>query len=462
MTALAIILLAVAGVLAPLLALAWSAGIYPAKRLGLLAAVPCALSPTVLLGDLGGALTAAAWVGWAMAAVFDLRSLPRAGELSVERQCGRVASLRKPHRVLLTLSNLGRRTLALAIRDGAGPELDPQPAEFTLTLAPRGRVSAGYQLRAARRGAFRIDDCHIRLESDWKLWRRRIVYPLVSPLNVYPDMQQLRQYTLLARTDRLSLLGVRRARRVGQDHEFERLRDYTADDNYKHIDWRATARRRKLIVRDYQSSQSQRVVFLLDCGRMMANHSRGLTLLDHALNAALLLAYVALRQGDAVGLIAFSDEITRFVPPRSGAKQMNRLLHAVFDRFPRMVESRYDTAFRYLAAHCRRRALVVLLTNIIDDVNAKAVEGYLTNLVGKHLPLAVLPRDEQLFDAVADEHPSGERIWTAAAAADILSWRHRLIADLRRRSALVVDAFPHEMTAPLINRYLEIKARHLL
>lgn len=462
MTALAIILLAVAGVLSPLLALAWAAGVYPNKRLALLAAIPCALSPAALLGELGAALTFAAWVGWAMAAVFDLRSLPRAAELTIERQCGRVASLRKPHRVLLTLANRGSRTLVLAVRDGAGPELDPQPAEFTLTLAPRGRLSAGYQLRAARRGAFRLSDCHVRLESDWRLWRRRIVYPLTSPLNVYPDMQQLRQYSLLARTDRLSLLGVRRARRIGQDHEFERLRDYTTDDNYKHIDWRATARRRKLIVRDYQSSQSQRIVLLLDCGRMMANHSRGLTLLDHALNSALMLSYVALRQGDAVGLIAFSDEVTRFVPPHSGPKQMNRLLYAVFDRFPRMVESRYDTAFRYLAAHCRRRALVVLLTNIIDDVNAKAVEGYLTHLVGRHLPLAVLPRDEQLFDAVADEHPGSEGIWTAAAAAGILSWRHRLIADLRRRSALVVDALPHEMTAPLINRYLEIKARHLL
>ena len=123
-------------------------------------------------------------------------------------------------------------------------------------------------------------------------------------------MQQLGQYALLARTNRLSLLGVRRKRRIGQDHDFERLRDYTLDDNYKHIEWRATARRRKLTVKDFQSSQSQRIIFLMDCGRMMTNEAAGLSLLDHALNAMLMLGYVALRQGDS----AWADRLLRRDP----------------------------------------------------------------------------------------------------------------------------------------------------
>jgi uncharacterized protein (DUF58 family) len=275
-------------------------------------------------------------------------------------------------------------------------------------------------------------------------------------------MKQLGQYALLARTNRLSLLGVRRARRIGQDNEFERLRDYTIDDNYKHINWRATARRSKLTVQDYQTSQSQRLVFLVDCGRMMTNEAAGLSLLDHALNAMLMLSYVALRQGDSVGLVSFSDEIHSYIPPRGGMRQMNRLLHASFDRFPQLVESRYDLAFRYLASHCRKRSLVVLVTNLIDEVNAHQVQRYLTHLAGRHLPLGVLLRDRRLFEAVEPEHPTEAQLWRAAAAAEILTWRHQVLTDLQSKGVLVLDVFPEQLTAPLVNRYLEIKARHLL
>jgi uncharacterized protein (DUF58 family) len=248
---------------------------------------------------------------------------------------------------------------------------------------------------------------------------------------------------------------------VGQDHDFERLRDYTVDDNYRHIDWRSTARRRKLTVKDFQTSQAQRIIFLVDCGRMMTNEASGLSLLDHGLNALLMLSYVALRQGDSVGLIAFSDAVHCFVPPHGGMGQMNRLLHASFDRFPHLVESRYDLAFRYLASHCRKRALVVLLSSVVDEVNAHQIERYLKNLVGRHLPLGVLLRDRQMFDA-AETEGAGEQFWRTAAAADILAWRHQAIVDLRRRGVLTLDVFPEEMTAPLVNRYLEIKARHQL
>ena len=222
-------------------------------------------------------------------------------------------------------------------------------------------------------------------------------------------MQQLSEYAILARTNRLSLMGVRRTRRVGLDNDFERLRDYTPDDNYKHIDWRATARRSKLTVKDFQTSQSQRIIFLLDCGRMMTNEAAGLSLLDHSLNAMLMLSYVALHQGDAVGLICFSDEVHGFVPPRGGMNQMNRLLHASFDRFPQLVESRYDEAFLYLTTQCKKRSLVVLVTNVIDEVNSHQIERWLSTLAGRHLPLGVLLRDHRLFDAANLPQPSRPR-----------------------------------------------------
>jgi len=461
-TVLAKVLAIIAAIAAPFVGLGWLLKVYPRALLVHLALVPAMLTLLIL------ATPAALWlvvpldVILACVVVFDLLTLPRRKVFSAERETVRIASLRKPHRVALTLLNHGRRSFAVSIRDGVPRELNPQPAEFDRRLPGRSRVTLRYVLRPSRRGAFRARTVYLRVRSRLRLWQRMLDYPARSIIHVYPDMKQLGQYAVLARTNRLSLLGVRRTRRIGQDHDFERLRDYTVDDNYKHIDWRATARRRKLTVKDFQSTQSQRIIFLVDCGRMMTNEAAGLSLLDHGLNAMLMLSYVALRQGDSVGMISFSDAVHGFVPVRGGMNQMNRLLHASFDRFPQLTESRYDQAFRYLASHCRKRSLVVLITNLIDEVNANQVEQYLTNLVGRHLPLGVLLRDRRLFDAVDVEEPTDAQLWPAAAAADILAWRHQVLADLSSKGVLSLDVFPEEMTAPLVNRYLEIKARHLL
>ncbi|MGE0610248.1 MAG: DUF58 domain-containing protein, partial [Pirellulales bacterium] len=349
-----------------------------------------------------------------------------------------------------------------SLRDGVPHELQPEPDEFQLKLAPRSRATVHYQIRSVRRGAFLMERVFLRTGSLLGMWQRMLDYAVRNELHVYPDMKQLAEYALLARKNRLSLMGVRRTRRIGQDNEFERLRDYTLDDNFKHIDWRTTARRRKLTVKDFQANQSQRLIFLLDCGRMMTNEAAGLSLLDHSLNAMLMLSYVALSHGDSVGLLCFSDEIHGYVPPQSGMKQMNRLLHASFDRFPRLVESRYDQAFLYLAAHHRKRSLVVLMTNVIDEVNSNQVHQYLSTLVGRHLPLGVLMRDRQIFEAADLQLPGDAALYRAAAAAEILTWRQQVLADLMSKGVLAVDTYPEDITAPLINRYLEIKARHLL
>lgn len=462
MTPLAWFAVKLLAMLVPLAALAWFGRIFPHRPLVLLAVAPAvgslvlfaspALAPPLAIVDLLVVAVAAC----------DLFSLPRAATFALERQMGRVASLKHPHPVSLSISNLGARAGFIWLKDDADEELRPEPDQFRLRLAPRSRATLDYQLRPSRRGAFAFRKAYLHARSRWGLWMRQLDYPLEGVLHVYPDLKQLAEYALLARTNRLSLMGVRHTRRVGQDNEFERLRDYTPDDNYKHIDWRSTARRRKLTVKDFQASQSQRIVFLLDCGRMMVNETAGLSLLDHALNATLLLGYVALSHGDSVGLLCFSDEIHSYVPPGGGMRQMNRLLHATFDRFPRLVESRYDQAFVYLGTHCRKRSLVVLVSNIIDEVNAQQVERHLATVAGQHLPLGVLLRDRRLFEAVEAEQPDREALFRAAAAADILSWRSQVLADMHTKGVLSLDVFPEELTAPLVNRYLEIKARHLL
>ena len=171
------------------------------------------------------------------------------------------------------MTHTGRSERLIWVRDDVPQEFNSNPEEFTINIKPRVRAHLRYELSATRRGAFEMKKVYIRTRSRLGLWRRHLELPVESTIHVYPDMQQLSKYALLARTNRLSQMGVRRTRRIGQDNEFERLRDYTPDDNYKHLDWRATARRNKLTVKDFQSSQSQRVIFMIDTGRMMSNLS---------------------------------------------------------------------------------------------------------------------------------------------------------------------------------------------
>ncbi len=449
--------------LVPLLLLMRFQRIFPTERTAVLAALPFVLAlPLPWLPPWWWVLSATAGGIIALVAVADLFSLPTLDRLQIHRHMPRVASLGNRHPVELTIDNRGTGLVRMELAEDAADGLRAEPAVHHIQIAPGKRLTVQHLITPHRRGAFQLEHAYSHLLSRRGLWRRQHVFPCSSELHVYPDIKQIGEYALLARTNRLSQIGVRRTRRIGQDNNFERLRDYQQDDNYKHIDWRASARRQKLTVKQFQTDQSQRVIFLLDCGRMMTNEYDRLSLLDYALNSVLMLSYVALHQGDSVGMICFSDRIHTYVPPAGGKRQMNRILHAGFNQFPSLVESRFDEAFLYLSSHCRRRSLVVLVTNVIDEVNADQVQNYMQNLIGCHLPLLVLLRDHRVFEAADNPAPDPMVLYRSAAAAQLLVWRDQVIRRMRARGGLALDVFPDDMTSPMVNEYLEIKARHML
>lgn len=447
----------------PLLLLIRFQATYPTNRAAWLVCVPFALSLLVPWLQ-GGWWMVVALVGAALglALTVDLLTLPKLQQISVRRFMARVASLGNPHRVEFQVDNLGRREVHMRLAEDASDGLQISPSFHELRIPPGKRTMVEHVITPHRRGAFALEKAFCQVISLGGCWRRQHALECPSTLHVYPDIQQISKYALLARTNRLSQIGVRRTRRAGQDNDFERLRDYSRDDNYKHIDWRSTARRQKLTVKQFQTDQSQRVIFMLDCGRMMTNEYERLSLLDYALNSVLMLSYVALGQGDSVGMVCFSDRIHTFVPPAGGKGQMNRILHAGFDQFPSLVQSRFDEAFLYLSKHCRRRSLVVLITNVIDQVNADQVQSYMKNLIGCHLPLLVLLRDHRVFEAADHPAPDPTVLFRSAAACQLLVWRNQVIQQMQANGGMALDVFPEEMTTPLVNQYLEVKASHLL
>ncbi|MDB5342281.1 MAG: hypothetical protein JWP89_658 [Schlesneria sp.] len=402
-------------------------------------------------------------------ALFDLISVPRKRSFRANREMTHVATRGEKHPVTLSIDNRSRRTFNGFVCDDRPPGLQDEEFEFPLSIPSRSRGSVSYSIVPRHRGVFQFEYVYLLTESRWKLWRRYLKLKCLDSLRIYPALKQISRYAMYARLNRMSMLGVRRQRRIGTDNDFERLRDYSPDDQFRAIDWRATGRRLKLTVRDFQSNQSQRVIFMIDCGRMMVNESGGQSLLDAAFDAALTLSFVTLSQNDQAGLLCFADSVLRWIPPASGRRQLNRMVHAVHDVHPRFAESRFDEAFSHLHRHCRKRTLVVLITNVIDDQNASRVKAHVSNLVGRHLPLTVLIRDHEMFDPIdaygpvdEEEPKGGAELYRAAAAADILLWRRQVLTDLRHAGVLTLDCFPEKLTAPLINEYMRIKSQHLL
>ena len=408
----------------------------------------------------------------AVVAIGDATTLPRRSGFEARREFEPIATRGERHRIGLVIENRSRRAHEIDVRDDVGgviESLEP-PSRLRMTGRSLGRTS--HVVLPHERGSFLLEWIDLRGGSRLGLWSVTHRLPVADRIEVYPALRQISRYALYARQNKMSLLGVRRTRRVGTENEFERLRDYSTGDSFKAIDWRATSRRMKLTVRDFQMNQSQRVVFALDCGRMMVNQNDGLTMFDAALDAALTLAYVAIEHRDEVGILCFSDRILRWMPPRGGQGQLRRMIAATHDVQPELVESRFDEALIHLGHHCRKRTLLVLLTNVIDDRNTERIRRHVLPAVGRHLPLVVCLRDRALTDRLAagQKGPTGklggERgtvgYHVAAAAADILVWRQRILADLERGGVLTLDCLPEQLTASLVNEYLAIKARKRL
>ncbi|MBR5243848.1 MAG: DUF58 domain-containing protein, partial [Thermoguttaceae bacterium] len=467
---------------------------------------------------------------------FDWATVAWAGRgLTATRKAESTASVGAASDVELTIENRSARAVSLEIVDDSDPNADAlaprdeseefeaaeegdaileNGARFELRTIPGGqKETLRYRLRWSCRGEYALEFVALRLVGRLGFWSQYRRVPCSTTFRVYPNLRRLASFEMLGRAASQTLLGVRRARAVGQDDEFERLRDYEEGDQYKFIDWRATAKRNKLTTRVFQTSKNQRIMLAIDAGRMTANRASGVSFFDAALNSTLALAYFALKQGDEVGCFVFSDEVKRYVAPRGGMAQMNVLICGLYDVFPERVESQYDRAFDYLASRLSKRSLVVLATNVMDERNAAQIERVATSLNGKHLPLGLFFRDRSLFDAVErweswekaqteggatetndakkvgrfdwgnrrretvgddeierfllretrpEDATEDELFYRAGAAAEILNWRRRTLRRLEARGALTLDVFPEDAAAPLINKYLEVKARRLL
>ncbi len=243
---------------------------------------------------------------------------------------------------------------------------------------------------------------------------------------------------------------------------FESLRDYVPDDEFRRIDWKATARRHRPVSRQYETERSQSVIVMLDAGRMMSAELEGMSKLDYAINAALMLGYAAVLRDDRVGLLVFSDVVKSYLPAAKGRHQLSKIVDELYGIEPELLEPDYGAAFRTLSLRNKRRSLVVVFTDLIDVDASEAILTYTSSLYPRHLPLCVTLQDSTLT-AVAEQVPAevGD-VFEKAVAQRVLADREEALLWLRRRGVLVLDVPPAHISVEVVNRYLELKARSML
>ncbi len=409
----------------------------------------------LLLLLINGALVAAL--------LLDALTIPRSSRFRAERSHETVFSVNFAHRVQLDiLMKSGLRNAVRArVFDDSGDFMRVRRFPHDMELRA-GKNSIEYRLQIRRRGRYALRRVYITGYSLLGFSRRVYRVPVETEIRVYPDLKAVSRYALLARKSHLGLLGIRRARRAGGDTDFERMREFQSDDEFRHIDWKMTAKQNRLIVRTYQLTQNQTIIFMIDCGRMMTAEFDGRSLLDYALNGALLLSHVALRQGDRAGMLAFGAGVHRYVKPAAGPVQTRRLIQAAYDLFPAHEESNFDSAFQFLNTVSRKRSLVCLITNVIDDMNAEQLLSYLGAISGRHLPFAVLLKQREIQGLLDRPPRSPADLFEQSAAADFLLWKENAVQRLKNRGVLCLEAFPDQLDSALINEYLKIKAKKLL
>ncbi|MNZ30605.1 hypothetical protein D3C78_478810 [compost metagenome] len=386
-------------------------------------------------------------------ALLDAVRVKRLSSPRLIRQIPGSLALGRWSEVQLTLEHDFAQPLKVQVFDHVPPGLDFENLPLTVELQPDQHSLAGYRLRPLKRGHFSIERCEIDLPSPFGLWSDRRLLDLPDATRVYPDFARLYDGQLLAVDNWLSQLGVRRKQRRGLGLEFHQLREFREGDSLRQIDWKATARQRTPIAREYQDERDQQIIFMLDCGRHMRSQDDELSHFDHALNACLLLSYVALRQGDAVGLSTFASEQPRYLAPVKGTSHLNTLLNTVYDLNSSQRSADYQAAATQLLARQKRRALVVLVTNLREEDDDELLPA-VHRLSRQHQVLVASLREDVLDTLRQSPVQTLPEALAYCGTVDYLNARAELHERLNAHGVLVMDARPGELGAELVTRYL--------
>jgi uncharacterized protein (DUF58 family) len=413
--------------------------------------------------DLRFAYALIAWDGLVILAwLADLALMPKPSQLRVKRTWRSAAALSIPSDVNLTLTNSSGKTVCAMAIDTVPGQLRSEPPTLTIKAGTHHEATASYQICPVRRGDVQVGDCYVRYQSVLHIAERWVRVSLKQTVRIYPDLEDAKRHSIYLMRSRQIAVEKRHSRVRGIGREFESLREYQQGDEYRDICWTAAGRRGKLVTRIYQIERSQTMWIVVDSGRLMRARVAGFSKLDHAVNAALSLAQVALYSGDRVGLVTYGRTIRQQLPAAKGSAHMRQLIEGLALVQEESSEADHLHMAGRLLTDQKRRSLIVWLTDLAETAMTPEVIEAASMMMPKHLVLFVVIGQPDLGELAAKRPESEAEMYQVAAAQEMVHRRELLLARLRERGALALEVNSGAISPALINSYLQIKERNQL
>ena len=394
--------------------------------------------------------------------ICDIAVGPSARLLRVVRRPVGAIALRRPAKVVYALENRASIPIRLGLIETPVPTIAFERDVLEVRVAANAAAEASLEFLARERGPATFGQLYFWMENRIGLLRRRFAVAAREDVRVFPDLSAVESYGTLARRNTLLEAGLRRLRLRGAGSEFESLREYLPGDGFRSVDWKATARRGRLMVAQHEVERSQQICIALDCGRIMTPRIGLQRKFDYALTAALSVARVAQNADDHVGMLAFAAQPLLNLAPRRGAAHVNALTRAAYDLQARLEEPDYETIFGRLKRDYTKRSLIVLFTDMFDPVSSAAVLSGLARLSRRHLVICVLMNDAAISNALENEPRTAGEAYRTSVAMTLADERSKAIAQLRAGGTIVIDVPAEKLTLAILDAYLDVKARGLL
>ncbi|MEN8786960.1 MAG: DUF58 domain-containing protein [Flavobacteriales bacterium] len=386
----------------------------------------------------------------------------RKQEIVVTRKLNDTLSLGDENKVELTISSSYTIPLDVEVIDELPYQLQRRDSSFRFSLNPEGKRTLYYTIKPTERGLYSFGNVNVYVSSVLGLVERRYVVDVNQEIGVYPSVLQMRKHEFQVFTKSSQNQGVKKMRRLGNTNEFEQIKDYVKGDNYRHINWKATSRRNKLMVNQYQDEKSQQVYCVIDKSRSMKMPFDGLTLLDQAINSALVMSNIALKKGDKAGLITFSDKIGAQVKASRNATHLKKVMEVLYNQKTDFLEANYELLYQSIKRTVRGRSLLIMYLNFESFYSLTRAMPILRRLNKSYLVVVVFFENTEISKASEIESETVSDIYLQTFAQKFNNDKKRMVQELRKYGIQSILTKPEELSVNTINKYLELKSRGMI
>ncbi len=364
--------------------------------------------------------------------------------------------------IRVSLENRYPFTVSLDVIDEIPHQFQRRDVLFHVVIPPGQQRMLQYRLRPTARGEYDFGGVNVYPRTFLGLVSRRYIFDAHKMVAVYPSFLQMRKYELIAFSNRLSEYGLKKIRRIGHSMEFEKIREYVKGDDYRTVNWKATARKNQLMVNQFQDEKSQHVYSVIDKGRLMKMPFENMTLLDYAINASLVISNIALKKGDKPGLITFSQKVNTMLPADSRGTQMNKIQEALYREKTNFLDSNFELLNATILQRVTHRSLILLYTNFESLQGMRRQLKYMRSLAANHLVVAVFFENTELRDFIERPAQNTEEIYQKAIAEKFAYEKRQIVKELKMYGIHSILTAPNMLTINAINKYLELKSRDLI